>query len=396
MQTRSFIGNNMDVGSLFALKNAKGKKKALAGASAREGPSQTAGAAAGPGGSKGAGPSKKKVAGKGTEPPAKKPKTAAPTKQPITDVVVIVDEGHASASTPQEQINQEFFGRERLEAIVPKGASVLEGSLNPSALMSQMLPSADRLALARLDEGPLEAKVLLNAASAFMGLCEHLRKVDQMREAKGAAEGEVALLRKKLAEAEDSLRLATDGMEQRMQAARAEGINEGLARAGEAAAEAARIAADEARAAQEEAVSKAREDAVASFMAEGWKTEDRREWLASVVGASVDEWVGGPGKMWLAERGDSYYQGGEFFTQRLIYRKLAKHFQVAPEEFRPEAYGLPPPPPPPASQMSGSHSPRGKRGQFLKTQRPSGSAALGVKKMKPRARRCPQYPLLEL
>ncbi|CAH9070363.1 unnamed protein product [Cuscuta europaea] len=208
--------------------------------------------------------------------------------------------------------------------------------------MSQMLPSADRLALARLDEGSLEAKVLLNAASSFMGLCEHLRRVDQMREAKGVAEGEAALLRKKLAEAEDSLRLATDGMEQRVQAARAEGVNEGLARAGEAAAEAARIAADEARAAQEEAVSKAREDAVTSFTAEGWKAEDRREWLASVVGASVDEWVGGPGKMWLAERGDSYYQGGEFFTQRLIYRKLAKHFQVAPEEFRPEAYGLPP------------------------------------------------------
>ncbi|CAH9098522.1 unnamed protein product, partial [Cuscuta europaea] len=136
--------------------------------------------------------------------------------------------------------------------------------------MSQMLPSADRLALARLDEGSLEAKVLLNAASSFMGLCEHLRRVDQMREAKGAAEGEAALLRKKLAEAEDSLRLATDGMEQRVQAARAEGVNEGLARAGEAAAEAARIAADEARAAQEEAVSKAREDAVTSFTVEGW------------------------------------------------------------------------------------------------------------------------------
>ncbi|CAH9119365.1 unnamed protein product [Cuscuta europaea] len=209
--------------------------------------------------------------------------------------------------------------------------------------MSQMLPSANRLALARLDEGSLEAKVLLNAASSFMGLCEHLRRVDQMREAKGVAEGEAALLRKKLAEAEDSLRLATDGIEQRVQAARAEGVNEGLARAGEAAAEAVRIAVDEARAAQEEAVSKAREDAVTSFTAEGWKAEDRREWLASVVGASVDEWVGGPGKMWLAERGDSYYQGGEFFTQRLIYRKLAKYFHVAPEEFRPEAYGLPPP-----------------------------------------------------
>ncbi|CAH9095006.1 unnamed protein product [Cuscuta europaea] len=257
--------------------------------------------------------------------------------------------------------------------------------------MSQMLPSADRLALARLDEGSLEAKVLLNAASSFMGLCEHLRRVDQMREAKGVAEGEAALLRKKHAEAEDSLRLATDDMEQRVQAARAEGVNEGLVRVGEAAAEAARIAADEARAAQEEAVSKAREDAVTSFTAEGWKAEDRREWLASVVGASVDEWVGGPGKMWLAERGDSYYQGGEFFTQRLIYRKLAKHFQVAPEEFRPEAYGLPP-----ASQTSGSRSPRGKRGQFLKTRRPSGSAALGVKRMKPRARQYPQSPLLEL
>ncbi|CAH9096979.1 unnamed protein product [Cuscuta europaea] len=254
-----------------------------------------------------------------------------------------------------------------------------------------MLPSADRLALARLDEGPLEAKVLLNAASAFMGLCEHLRRVDQMREAKGAVEEEAALLRKKLAEAEDSLRLAIDGVEQRLQAARAEGVNEGLARAGEAAAEAARIAADEARAAQEEAVSKAREDAVASFVAEGWKAEDRREWLASVVGASVDEWVGAPGKMWLAERGDSYYQGGEFFTQRLIYRKLAKHFQVAPEEFRPEAYGLPP-----ASQMSGSRSPRGKRDRFLKTRRPSGSAALVVKRMKPRVRRYLQFPPLKL
>ncbi|CAH9101940.1 unnamed protein product [Cuscuta europaea] len=332
----------MDVGSLFALKNAKGKKKAPAGTSAREEPSQAAAAGAGAGGSRGAGPAKKKNVGKGTEPPAKKVKTAAPAKQPTTDVVVIVDEGHASAPTSQEHINQEFFGREKLEVLVPNGASVLEGSLNPSALMSQMLPSADRLALARLDEGSLEAKVLLNVASSFMGLCEHLRRVEQMREAKGAAKGEAALLKKKLAEAEDSLRLATDGMEQRVQAARAEGVNEGLARAGKAAAEAACIAADEARADQEEAVSRAREDAVASFTAEGWKAEDRREWLTSVVGASVDEWVGGPGKMWLAKRGESYYQGGEFFTQRLIYRKLARHFKIAPEEFHPEAYGLPP------------------------------------------------------
>ncbi|CAH9081286.1 unnamed protein product [Cuscuta europaea] len=103
-------GSNMDVGSLFALKNAKGKKKAPAGAPSREGPSQTVGAAAGAGGSKGFGPVKKKVAGKGAEPPAKKPKTAAPTKQPITDVVVIVDEGHASASTPRNKSIRSSLG----------------------------------------------------------------------------------------------------------------------------------------------------------------------------------------------------------------------------------------------------------------------------------------------
>ncbi|CAH9082991.1 unnamed protein product [Cuscuta europaea] len=261
----------MDVSSHFALKNAKGKKKGPMGTSAREESSQAATAGAGAGGSKVAGPLKKKNNGKGTEPPAKKLKATAPAKQPTTDVVVIVDEGHASAPTPQEHINQEFFEREKLEAIVPKGASVLEGSLNPSTLMSQMLPSADRLALARMDEGSLEAKILLNTASSFMGLCEHLRRVEQMKEAKGAAEGEAALLRKRLVEAEDSLRLATNSMEQRVQTARAEGKNEGLAEAGEAAAEAARAAAEEARVAKEEALSRAQEDAIAGFTAEGWK-----------------------------------------------------------------------------------------------------------------------------
>ncbi|CAH9074634.1 unnamed protein product [Cuscuta europaea] len=332
----------MDVSSLFALKNAKGKKKDPVGASAREESSQAAVAGAGAGGSKGVGAMKKKNSGKGTEPPTKNLKAAASGKQPSTDIVVIVDEGHASAPIPQEHINQDFFDREKLEAIVPKGASVLEGSLNPSALMSQMLPSADRLALTRMDEDSLEAKILLSSASNFMGLCEYLRRVEQMKGAKGAAEGEAASLRKRLAEAEDSLRLATDSMEQRVQAARAEGKSEGMAEAGEAAAEVARIAAEEAHVAKEEAAAKAREDVVAAFTVEGWKAEEQKEWLSSVVEASVDAWVGGPDKMWLAEKGDSYYQGGEFFTQRLIYRKLARHFKLSPEEFQPEAYGLPP------------------------------------------------------
>ncbi|CAH9118114.1 unnamed protein product, partial [Cuscuta europaea] len=214
-----------------------------------------------------------------------------------------------------------------------------------------------------MDENSLEAKILLSSASNFIGLCEYLRRVEQMRGAKSAADGEVASLKKKLDEAEDSLRVATDSLERRVQVAKAEGKSEGLTEAGEAAAEAARVAAEEAQTAKEEAVVKAREDVMAAFTAEGWKAEERKEWLSSVVEASVDAWVGGPGKMWLAEKGDSYYQGGEFFTQRLIYRKLARHFNISPEEFHPKAYGLPP-----GSQTSGSPSPKAKRGRCSKIQ----------------------------
>ncbi|CAH9075297.1 unnamed protein product, partial [Cuscuta europaea] len=125
--------------------------------------------------------------------------------------------------------------------------------------MCQMMPSADRLALTRMDESAIESKILLSSASNFMGLCEYLWRVEQMREAKVAADAEAVNLRKKLAQVEDSLRKATESMEQRVQAAKTEGRNEGLAEAMDAAAEAARKAADEAHAAKEEAVTKARE-----------------------------------------------------------------------------------------------------------------------------------------
>ncbi|CAH9104497.1 unnamed protein product [Cuscuta europaea] len=142
----------MDVSSLFTLKNMKGKKKGHVGpkpvgASARKEPSQTAAAGAGTGSSKGEGALKKKNGGKRIEPPTKKLKAVTSGKEPASDIVIIVDEGHASGPIPQECAHQYFFGREKLEAIVPKGASILEGNLVPSALMSQMVPSADRLAL---------------------------------------------------------------------------------------------------------------------------------------------------------------------------------------------------------------------------------------------------------
>ncbi|CAH9086280.1 unnamed protein product [Cuscuta europaea] len=124
--------------------------------------------------------------------------------------------------------------------------------------------------------------------------------------------------------------------------AKVEARAEGMAEVEKSAAEAAKKAAEDAEAAKEGAVAKAREDDVAAFTAEGWKSEDRKQWLASVVEASVDEWTTGPDAEWLARKGNDYYDGGKFFTQALIYRRLARHYGVDPKDFDPAAYGLPP------------------------------------------------------
>ncbi|CAH9050659.1 unnamed protein product, partial [Cuscuta europaea] len=60
------------------------------------------------------------------------------------------------------------------------------------------MPSADRLALARMGDEALNQKVLQNSASDLMGLCEQLRRVGQLREAKVAGDGEIVSLRRKL------------------------------------------------------------------------------------------------------------------------------------------------------------------------------------------------------
>ncbi|CAH9118489.1 unnamed protein product [Cuscuta europaea] len=85
-----------------------------------------------------------------------------------------------------------------------------------------------------------------------------------------------------------------------------------------AAAEAAKKAAEEAEAAKAEAIA----SAVAAFISEGWRVEGHKDWVASVVEASADEWVKGPRAMWLSRKGEDYYAGGEFFTQALIYRRI--------------------------------------------------------------------------
>ncbi|CAH9077553.1 unnamed protein product, partial [Cuscuta europaea] len=83
-------------------------------------------------------------------------------------------------------------------------------------------------------------------------------------------------------------------------------------------------------------------EAVAAFIAEGWKAEAQRAWVATVVESSVEEWVKGPGAMWLDQKRKEYYDVGEYFTQALIYRRLARHLGADPSAFDPAAYGLPP------------------------------------------------------
>ncbi|CAH9074963.1 unnamed protein product [Cuscuta europaea] len=138
---------------------------------------------------------------------------------------------------------------------------------------------------------------------------------------------------KQMAQLEESLRQ----MELQVKAA-----NRGKAEAERSAAEPIKKAAEEAEATKAEAVAKAREDAICGFLEEGWKAEGRNQWLSSVVEAFVDEWCEGPGVEWLARKGKEYYDGGEFFTQALIYWRMARHLKMEPKDFDPAAYGLPP------------------------------------------------------
>ncbi|CAH9119314.1 unnamed protein product [Cuscuta europaea] len=184
-----------------------------------------------------------------------------------------------------------------------------------------------------------------NCSQACIALGEQARRREERRLHEAAQDKKVEGLIRKNSEAvkhaaqlEEALREAKAAAEK----AKADGIAEGKAEAERAAAEAAKKAADEAQTAKERAAAEARGEAVAEFLAEGWRAEGHKEWVASVVAASVDAWVEGPGVDWLTDRGDAYYQGGEFFTQHLIYRRLARHFGVSLEQFDPSVYGLPP------------------------------------------------------
>ncbi|CAH9089059.1 unnamed protein product [Cuscuta epithymum] len=310
-----------------------------------EGPSQAVDTGAGAGGSKAE--QKRKNSGKGVMPPEKKKKKkGAPEK---TDAPVVIVEEHSSSSPsgnvlppPGGQDNSLAWPRDDVQFSITKGTAIMHGTLNPREFLKGATPPTDKSVLSRAKDDALSAKVLQASVTAALGLGELLQRMESYQVQKLQADEALVESRRQLQEAQETLRLekmAFNGiLENNKVIARAEG----KADAERAAAEAAKVAAEEAEAAKKEAVAEAEKNAVDAFVADGWKAEDRRAWVESVVEASVDEWTKGPGAMWLAQKGKDYYDGGEFFTQNLIYRRLARHFKTEPKDFDPAIYGLPP------------------------------------------------------
>ncbi|CAH9105658.1 unnamed protein product [Cuscuta epithymum] len=218
----------------------------------------------------------------------------------------------------------------------------MHGTLNPREFLKGATPPTDKSVLSRAKDDALSAKVLQASVTAALGLGELLQRMEQYQLQKLQADEALAESRRQLQEVRESLRRETEAFNSILENNKIIARAEGKADAERAAAEASKVAAEEAEAAKKEAVARAEKDAIAAFVAEGWKAEEHKQWLSSVVEASVDDWVKDHGALWLARKGKDYYDGGEFFTQKLVYRRLARHFNIEPKEFDPAAYGLPP------------------------------------------------------
>ncbi|CAH9096962.1 unnamed protein product [Cuscuta europaea] len=133
----------------------------------------------------------------------------------------------------------------------------------------------DQAALSTYDDEALENKILRSSLTACVALWEHAQRLEQWRLRKAEQDWEMKELIlknsdavKQMAPLEEDLRKAAEGTELKAKAAAEEARLE--------AERAANKAAEEAELAKAEAVAKAREEAVAAFMAEGWKAEDRQ------------------------------------------------------------------------------------------------------------------------
>ncbi|CAH9134757.1 unnamed protein product [Cuscuta epithymum] len=290
---------------------------------------------------------KRKAPGKDVEAPGKKVKKSAGAKgEPV-----VLSEGHSSSGTPvviatanapSGRGAELTWPTENVQFSITKGTAIMHGSLNPREFLNGATPPTDKSVLSRMKDDALGGKILQASVTAALGLGELLKRLEESQAQKRQADEALAESRRQLREAREALRLEQEAFNQILENNKVIARAEGKADAERVAAEEAKKVADKAEEKKREAVGQAKKDAISEFVAGGWTSEDHKQWVASVIEKSVDEWVGGPGAMWLARKGKDYYDGGEFFTQNLIYRRLARHLKVEPKEFDPAVYGLPP------------------------------------------------------
>ncbi|CAH9087615.1 unnamed protein product [Cuscuta europaea] len=302
-----------------------------------------------PGGRRPRWPSRRRREARGGA-PIKRQKVAGGTIGMVAPLIVIDDQPSADSpagDTPMAQTDlpSEDLPREILQLSLTSGASVLHGSAEPMSFLRGITSMMDKQALSTYDDDALESKALRSSLATCIVLGGQARRREEWRRHKAELEESVKELihdkdahLRAVCKLEDALRQA----ELKLKKARDDGKAEGKAEAERVAAEERKQAAEDAENAKAEAVVKAREEAIDGFISEGWKAEVQMEWVASVVKATIEEWVKGPGLDWMNERGDTYYQAGEFFTQHLVYWRLAWHFGTSLEEFDPSVYGLPP------------------------------------------------------
>ncbi|CAH9116163.1 unnamed protein product [Cuscuta europaea] len=282
---------------------------------------------------------KRKAVTKGSPPATKKPKKGdVAEKEPP---VIIADEHPASGVQVEKLPGGTPAGAEELlpeilQVAFPRGMSLASGAVDPGAILRGMTPETDRAALGAYNDAALEDHILRSSLSACLALGEQARRLQEWRLHKAEQD---ARMRECLLKNQEAVKLGAQLEEElRQMSLKLEAAEKGKADA-EAAA---RRAAKEAEDSKALAVAKAQEEAVEAFVAEGWRAEGRKMWVSSVVEACVEECAEGPGWEWMARKGREYYEADEFFTQALIYRRMARHLGIEQKDFSPSAYGLPP------------------------------------------------------
>ncbi|CAH9083682.1 unnamed protein product [Cuscuta europaea] len=232
----------------------------------------------------------RKAVGKGVAPIGKKPKEGETGKK--APPVLIVDEHSTSeplvmATTVASNPPSRDFPQETVQFSLVKGTAVMHDTVEPKAFLRGITSEMDRAALGTYDDDDaLKNKILRSSLTACVALGEQARRVGELRREKAQQDEH---LRKLVHDNADAVRqmakLEEDLRQAKAEAERAKGEK----------AEAEKVVVEEAEVVKAEAVAKAREDVVAAFLAEGWKAEGRKEWVASVVETSVDACVKGPG-----------------------------------------------------------------------------------------------------